>query len=155
MHLVETLERKVVCRNIHFGAFKLHEMIFLLLYRVKQDLNHNKRPMVHIAHPRKQFKSINAYLIIIMLIKRRKNIIYFMRIEWFFIWTNWIPIYPRMLSTKFGWNWLIGSRKEDEHVKILWQRRQRRRRTTDKFGSENLTWVFGSGELKMLSRDTP
>ena len=113
MHLVETLERKVVCRNIHFGAFKLHEMIFLLLYRVKQDLNHNKRPMVHIAHPRKQFKSINAFLIIIMLIKRRKNIIYFMRIEWSFIRTNLNPLHPRMFCAKLGWNWPSGSGEED------------------------------------------
>ena len=41
----------------------------------------NKRPMDHIAHLRKQFKSINTYDYIITLIKRRKkNIINFMRI---------------------------------------------------------------------------
>ena len=33
----------------------------------------NKRPMGHIAHLRKQFKSINTYDYIIILIKRRKN----------------------------------------------------------------------------------
>ena len=33
----------------------------------------NKRPMGHIAHLRKQFKSINTYDYIITLIKRRKN----------------------------------------------------------------------------------
>ena len=31
------------------------------------------RPMGHIAHLRKQFKSINTYDYIMMLIKRRKN----------------------------------------------------------------------------------
>ena len=33
----------------------------------------NKRPMGHIAHLRKQFKSINTYDYIITLIKRRKK----------------------------------------------------------------------------------
>ena len=33
----------------------------------------NKRPMGHIAHLRKQFKSINTYDYIKMLIKRRKK----------------------------------------------------------------------------------
>ena len=45
----------------------------------------NKRPIGHIAHPRKQFKSINTYDYIITLIKRKKNIIDFKRIYWFFI----------------------------------------------------------------------
>ena len=54
--------------------------------------NINKRPMGHIAHLRKQFKSINIYDYIITLIKRRKkNIIIFMRIKWFFFEQNWIP----------------------------------------------------------------
>ena len=35
--------------------------------------NLNKRPMGHIAHLRKQFKSINTYDYFIMLIKRRKK----------------------------------------------------------------------------------
>ena len=43
----------------------------------------NKRPIGHIAHLRKQFKSLNKYDYIITLIQRiRKN---FMRIYWFFI----------------------------------------------------------------------
>ena len=46
----------------------------------------NKRPMGHIAHLRKQFKSINTYAYIITLIKKRKkHIIDFRRINWFFI----------------------------------------------------------------------
>ena len=45
-----------------------------------------KRPMGHMAHLRKQFKSINIYDYIITLIKgRKKNIIDFKRIYWFFI----------------------------------------------------------------------
>ena len=50
----------------------------------------NKRPMGHIAHLRKQFKSINTYDYIMTLIKRskNKNIINFMRIYCFFIWTK-------------------------------------------------------------------
>ena len=56
-----------------------------------QNVNsiNNKRPMGHIAHLRKQFKSINTYDNIITLIKRKKkpNII-FMRIKWFFFEKN-------------------------------------------------------------------
>ena len=66
-----------------------------------------------------------------------------------FIWTNLNPLYPRMFCVKFGWNWPSGSGEEDENVKILRQQRQQRRRTTDKFWSEKLTWAFGSGELKI------
>ena len=61
-----------------------------------------------------------------------------------FIWTNLNPLHPRMLCAKFGWNWLSGS-GEDENVESI---RRQRRRTTDKFWSEKLTWAFGSGEQK-------
>ena len=43
----------------------------------------NKGPMGHIANIRKQFKSKYDY--IITLIRRRKNIIFFLRIAWFLI----------------------------------------------------------------------
>ena len=76
-------------------------------------LINNKRPMGHIAHLRKQFKSINTYDYIIALIKRRKNnIIYFMRIYCFFIWRILNLPHPRMLCAKIGWNWLSGSGEE-------------------------------------------
>ena len=68
------------------------------------------------------------------------------------IWRNLNPLHPKMLCAKFGWNWPSGSREEDENVKSLWQQR---RRTTDKFWSEKLTWAFGSGELKNLSQSHP
>ena len=60
----------------------------------------NKRPMGHLAHLRKQFKSINTYDYIITLIKRRKkNIINFIT-YCFFIWIltkgsfvpNWLKL---------------------------------------------------------------
>ena len=53
------------------------------------DLSRNKRPMGHIAHLRKQIKSINTYDNIITLIKKRKKpIIIFMRIKCFFLEQN-------------------------------------------------------------------
>ena len=74
----------------------------------------NKRPMGHIAHLRKQFKSINTYDYITTLIKRRKKtIINFMRIYFFFIWRNLNPLHPRMICAEIGWNWLIGYGEED------------------------------------------
>ena len=61
-----------------------------------------------------QFNSINTYDYIITLIKiRKKPKINFMRIYWFFIWTNLNPLHPRMLCAKFGWNWPSVSREED------------------------------------------
>ena len=80
----------------------------------------NKRPMGHIAHLRKQLKSINTSDYIIMLIKRRKNnIINFMRIYCFFIWRNLNPPHPRMLCAKIGWNWLSSSGEEDFLISSL------------------------------------
>ena len=57
----------------------------------------NKRPMGHIAHLRKQFKSINTYDYIITLIKRRKKINF--TITYFFFHLN--P-HRRMLCAKIG-----------------------------------------------------
>ena len=60
-----------------------------------------------------------------------------------FIWTNLIPLHPRMHSAKFGWNWPSGSGEEDGNVKCLRQRQQQhrqrqqwQRQKTDKFWSE-------------------
>ena len=71
---------------------KINEQESLIILKKKRKIMKfrlqrvNKRPMGHIAHLRKQFKSINTYDYIITLIKRRrKNIINFMRINWFFI----------------------------------------------------------------------
>ena len=62
------------------------------------QVHKNKRPMGHIAHLKKQFKSINTYDYIITLINRRKKtIIKLKRIYWFFIWRNLNPYHPRML----------------------------------------------------------
>ena len=98
----------------------------LLHFSVKWDLTYNiqctfciycgnKRPMGHIAHLRKQFKSINTYDYIKTLIKRRqkKNIINFIRIYFFFIWRNLILLHPKMLCDEIGWNWPSGSGEED------------------------------------------
>ena len=64
----------------------------ILLNKIKRKETENKRPMGHIAHLRKQFKSINTYNYIITLVKRRKKpIIILMRIKWFFFEQNWIP----------------------------------------------------------------
>ena len=60
-------------------------------------------------------------MIIIMLIERRKkNIIYFMRIEWFFIWTNLNLLRSRMLCAKFGWNWPSGSWEEEFKISSMY-----------------------------------
>ena len=76
--------------------------------------------MGHIAHLRKQFKSINTHDYIVTLIKRRKNIINFMRIYWFFICRNLNPLHPRMHCAKIVWNWLSGSDKENFLISTMY-----------------------------------
>ena len=77
-----------------------------------------------------------------------------------FICINLNYLYWRLLCAMFGWNWHVGSGEEDENVKSLqqrqqqWQRQQQQRRTTNKFWSENLTWAFGLGELKITVQTT-
>ena len=58
----------------------------------KTQKKENKRPMGHIAHLRKQFKSINTYDYIITLFKRSKknNIINFMTINGSLLEQTWI-----------------------------------------------------------------
>ena len=38
---------------------------------------------------------------------------------WPYIWTNVNSLHPRMLCSKFGWNWPRGSWEENENVKSL------------------------------------
>ena len=75
-----------------------------------------------------------------------------------FIWTNLNPLHPRMLWTKFGWNWPCGTGEEDENVKSLQTDGQTDgqtdRQTTDDRWSEKLTWAFSSGELKTIEKFT-
>ena len=74
-------------------------------------IKNNKRPMGHIAHLRKQFKSLNTYDYIITLIKRRKkNIIDFRRIYWFFIWTNLNPLHPQWWLLQMSEEFSSGSK---------------------------------------------
>ena len=69
--------------------------------------------MGHIAHLRKQFKSINTYDYITLIKRRKKPIINIMRIYFFFIWRKLNPLHPKMICAEIGWNWLIGSGEED------------------------------------------
>ena len=81
----------------------LHSMSFIITMFHKFVLNGffrvamtNKRPMDHIAHLRKQFKSINTYdYISWRWLRENKNI--FNWIYWFFIWRNLNPLHPRCI----------------------------------------------------------
>ena len=52
-----------------------YKELFTKKYNFDKKIKGNKRPMGHIAHRRKQFKSINTYDYIITFIKRRKKIL--------------------------------------------------------------------------------
>ena len=89
--------------------------------------------MGHIAHLRKQLNSINIYDYHNINWEKKKPIIYFTRIEWFFIskfrlyflylviispWkrvgtSKMNSLHQRMHCAKFGWNWPSGSGEED------------------------------------------
>ena len=81
-HVIYITPQKVVCYEINSR--------FLI----------NKRPMGHIAHLRKQFKSINTYDYIITLIKRRLE-----------TWKAWESTRP--VTITFISNWPSGSVEED------------------------------------------
>ena len=79
----------------------------------------NKRPMGHIAHQSKQFKSINTYDYIITLIKWRKKpllTLLFFHLKKETKTMN--PLHPSMLCAKIVWNWPSGSGEEDFFFKF-------------------------------------
>ena len=87
-------------------------ILFYFLFQIRVNKkrgkqNRNKRPMGHIAHLRKQFKSINTYDYIITLIKRRKKYKPYDNLLFFHL-----NPHPMMLCAKIGWNWLSGSGEE-------------------------------------------
>ena len=55
--------------------------------------------------------------IIMLIMSRKKPIIYFMKIELFFIWTNLNPLHQSMHCAKFGLNWPSGS--EDNRFSLF------------------------------------
>ena len=63
--------------------------------------------MGHIAHLGKQSNSINIYDYHNVNWEKKKPIIYFMRIVWFFIWTNLNTLHPRMLCAQWFWRRII------------------------------------------------
>ena len=63
-----------------------------------------------------------------------------------FFWTKLNPLHPRMLWTKFGWNWLSSSGEEDENVKGL--RTDGQGRTVDQKSSLEL---LAQLSLKLIS----
>jgi hypothetical protein len=68
------------------------------------------------------------------------------------IWTNLNPLPPRMICTKFGWNWLSGSGEEVENVNVY--RRTDRRTPGDQNSSLELSLqLFGEnvGNLSYMS----
>ena len=115
LRLLQLISKPTNCRAdvANFQTFK--KLFWIISQKWNKWISHtwnikNKRPIGHITHLRKQFKSIIIYDYIITLIKRRKkNITNFMRNYWFFIWRNLNHLHPRMHCAKFGWNWLIGS----------------------------------------------
>ena len=95
------------CKTWNFNF--LDNKICHVLFQIQ-----NKRPMGHIAHLRKQFKSINTYDDTITLIKRRKKPHYYLsENKSVLLWTKLNHIHRRMLCAKFGWNWPSGSGEED------------------------------------------
>ena len=114
--------------------------------------NNNKRPMGHIAHLRKQFKSINTYDYIITLIKRRKKKT--LLTLWEFTFSSfeetWIPFTQGCFVPSLVEIGPVVLEKKMKMWKVYENDDGQRRRTTDKFWSEKLTWAFGSGELKRI-----
>ena len=114
------MKQSTVCSKIQYSTRWVVKYLYIssinnLKYTMHMFCKHwknyyNKRPIGHIGHLRKWFKSIITYDYIIHWIGEEKPIIFFLRIKWFLIWTNLNPLH---LCAKFGWNWPSGSGKED------------------------------------------
>ena len=132
---------KVTTKFLKFCWAALTNSCSLNLGKIsKAQKGHNsqdKRLMGHTAHLRKQFKSVNIWLSYCWL-REKKPIIYLMRIEWFFIWTNYEPSSPRDALCQI---WL-------KLAQWFWRRRFLNFvNVFSLFWSEKLTWAFVSGEL--------
>ena len=82
--------------------YNLHKHIAKYLQGLKNDrFETNKKQEAHEPHrsPEKK-KSSNLDYIITLIRRKRKNIINFMRIYWFFIWRYLNPLHPKMLCAK-------------------------------------------------------
>ena len=111
-----------------YSSFVMHAYI---------DRKRNERPMGHITHVRNKFKSVNTFernydyinYTIKLAFKFRRRSLNFVKVLLQFcllspnvkrcglsIWTNSNPLYPKMLFTKFAWDWPNGS---IEDFKIL------------------------------------
>ena len=102
--------------------------------------------MGHIAHLRKQFKSISTYDYIITLIKRGK-------ISHNLLFENWMVLHLNKLESHSPKDALCQVRLK--LAQWFWRRRLKCEKfmttttmMTDKFSSEKLTCASGSGELK-------
>ena len=69
-----TLSRKLRICNLS-ELFRAVELFKLQIAPTAREELNNKRPMGHIAHLRKQFKSINTYVYIIKLIKKNHYLV--------------------------------------------------------------------------------
>ena len=97
-HMI-SLQKKTLCDSLFLSLDLAKKLLNLDTYITgtlranrQMPLTINKRPMGHIAHLRKQFKSINTYDYIIKLINRRKKTLLTL---WEFIGSSfeqtWIP----------------------------------------------------------------
>ena len=114
--------------------------LYNAFYTIKVNILINKRPMGHIAHLRKQVKSINTYDYIIKLIKRRKSPLL----------TLW-----ELNGSSFEQTWILFTQRcfvpslleicPVEKRKSLFTDRQ----TADNRRSEKHTRALSSGEIKI------
>ena len=86
----------VLSIKLYFLVTSTYMFFLTLSYFLNNNIwKKNKRPMGHIAHLRKQFKSIKTYGYIITLIKRRMNNIIYGTLWEFFVFSfeeSWIPL---------------------------------------------------------------
>ena len=119
---------------------------------------YNKRPIGYIAHLRKQFKSLNTYFYVIIMIKRRNKQLLTL---WQFIGSSFEQTWILFIQGCFLPSLIeIGSVVLEKKMKMwkVYANNNDNDNDNGQIWSEKLTWAFGSGELKIrenvLNRET-
>ena len=80
----------------------------------------NKRPMGHIAHLRNSLNQLTQMNIIMLIKRRKKSLFTWLELNGSSFESTWIPLTPRMLVAKFGWNWPSGSGEENFFISSMY-----------------------------------
>ena len=115
----ETQHMHMVLENVLHEPSILHYLPWLNKFIFKENMVFIKTtgPWATSLTWENSSNQLTHTCMIIIMWLTEKNIIYFLRMEWLFLfyengmvlnWTNLNPLHPGMLCAKFGWTWPNG-----------------------------------------------